>query len=312
ELRVEIRRPDVPLLERAGPEVLDDDVGLAGEPAEQVLAVGLAEVERDAPPAASLDGPEQRVARALLGGRRRIQRIRRHERPDLAHEVAGARLLDLHELGALLGQQPGAERRGDAGTEVEHPQARERPAHGDFAPACSCFTASMPPCLRASVAWSAVAVFDTNWCTMKWYRHDSRWPWPSTMWLMTSLIASAVTGGTRAVCSASSRTAASSSSRGTTRFTSPNRSAVSASSFCAHHRNSFALRGPSSHGSTRSSTPTPVIRATGFENIVSSAATMRSHMHASIIPAAATAPCTAAIVGWGKPRPRTHMSPDPT
>ena len=74
----------------------------------------------------------------------------------------------LIDLGALLAEQAGAERRGDAGAEVEHPQARERGAHCVDSPACSRFTASMPPCLRASVAPSAVAVLLTNWCTMKW------------------------------------------------------------------------------------------------------------------------------------------------
>ena len=42
-----------------------------------------------------------------------------------------------------------------------------------------------------------------------------------------------------------------------------------------------------------------VMRSTGLENCASSAATMRSHMHASISPAAAHAPCTAAIVSLG-------------
>ena len=44
------------------------------------------------------------------------------------------------------------------------------------------------------------------------------------------------------------------------------------------------MRGPSSHGSTSSSTPTPDMRSTGLENRASSAATIRSHMHASIRP----------------------------
>ena len=46
------------------------------------------------------------------------------ERTDLAHEVAAARLLDLDDLGALLAEQSRAERRGDAGAEVEHAEAR--------------------------------------------------------------------------------------------------------------------------------------------------------------------------------------------
>ena len=81
---VEIGRRDVPALERPGPEVLDDDVRGRGEPAEQVLALGRAQVERDALAAAALDGPEQRVRRPIVA-------VARDERPDLAHEVAACR-----------------------------------------------------------------------------------------------------------------------------------------------------------------------------------------------------------------------------
>ena len=73
-------------------------------------------------------------------------------------------------------------------------------------------------------------------------------------------------------------------------------------------RNSLALRMPSSHGSTSSSTPAPVIRSTGLENEASSAATMRSHMQASIRPAATQLPWTAAMVGLAKSRMRRHRS----
>ena len=125
---------------------------------------------------------------------------------------------------------------------------------------------------------------------------------------MVSFIAWAVSGGTSAAFSAISRLLESSAARATTRLTSPNRSASAALSVSAQSRNSLALRGPSSHGSTRSSTPTPLIRSTGFENRASSAATMRSHMHASIRPAAAQLPCTAAIVIFGKSRIRTSLS----
>ena len=116
---------DVPLLERAGPEVLDEHVGGRREPAEEVLALGRAQVERDALAAAAFDRPEQRVLAVGVAGV--------DERPDLAHEVAAARLLDLDDLGALLAEQPGAERRGDARAEVEHAQARERTGQR-----CSC------------------------------------------------------------------------------------------------------------------------------------------------------------------------------
>src|SRR5205823_12711989 len=45
---VEVGGRDVPTLEGAGPEVLDDDIGSGGKAAQDVLAVGLAEIERDA------------------------------------------------------------------------------------------------------------------------------------------------------------------------------------------------------------------------------------------------------------------------
>ena len=110
----------------------------------------------------------------------------------------------------------------------------------------------------------------------------------------------AVAGGTRATRSASSPTRSVSSARGTTRLTRPRRHASWASILSPVNRNSLALRMPSSHGSTSSSTPAPVIRSTGFWKVASSAATMRSHMQASIRPAATQAPCTAAMVGLRK------------
>ena len=93
------------------------------------------------------------------------------ERADLAHEVAAARLLDLDDLGALLAEQPRAERRGDARAEIEDAQPGERT--GSTGPparaGCSCFTASMPALLaRLDLRRARSGVFDTNWCSMKW------------------------------------------------------------------------------------------------------------------------------------------------
>ena len=141
-----------------GPEVLDDDVGGRREPAEQVLALGRAQVERDALAAAALDRPEQRVAVV-------------DERPDLAHEVAAARLLDLDDLGALLAEQAGAERRGDA-------RARGRGRGGPSSgPVTTCSSRSALFLLHRVHA-AGLARFDlgrarsacssTNWWSMKW------------------------------------------------------------------------------------------------------------------------------------------------
>src|SRR5204862_4842762 len=107
------------------------------------------------------DGPEQRVA---TGAGFTFRGIGLDERSDLAHEVAAARLFDLDDLGTLLSEETGTERRGDAGPEVEHAQARERT--GQRFP-CSRFTASIPPALRASTLASAVGVLETNWWSMK-------------------------------------------------------------------------------------------------------------------------------------------------
>ena len=185
EAWIQVGRCDVPALERPGPEVLDDDIDRRREGSQQLLTVGQPQVDGHASPAASLDRPEERVA--LVG-----------ERPDLAHEVAAAGLLDLDDLRPLLAQEPGAERRRDAGAEVEDAESLERSGHHTRSrpggpgrsgharrardvpvgvgasltvyadsPACSAFTASMPPLLRASVRPSASAELLTNWWTMK-------------------------------------------------------------------------------------------------------------------------------------------------
>ena len=60
---------------------------------------------------------------------------------------------------------------------------------------------------------------------------------------------------------------------------------------------SFVLRGPNSHGCAKYSTPHMPRRVpTTSAKIVPSAATMRSHAHISIRPAAYTPPCTWATV----------------
>ena len=59
EARIARGGADVPLLQRAGPEVLDDDVGGRRESPVEILAFGRAQVERDALAAAPFDGPEE-------------------------------------------------------------------------------------------------------------------------------------------------------------------------------------------------------------------------------------------------------------
>ena len=85
-----------------------------------------AQVEGHALAPAPLDGPEQRVPV--------------DEGPDLAHEVATARLLDLDDLRALLAEETRTERRCDARAQIEDAKALERTGHDR---PCSFLTASM-------------------------------------------------------------------------------------------------------------------------------------------------------------------------
>ena len=107
---------DVPALHGPWAEVLAHHVGCGHEAAEQVLARLGAQVAGDAAASPPLHRPEQRVVV--------------DEGPDVAHEVAGAGVLDLDHLGAQLSEQPRAERRRDAGPHVDHPEPLEGPADG--------------------------------------------------------------------------------------------------------------------------------------------------------------------------------------
>src|SRR5207249_6180638 len=74
------------VVHRPGPEVLDDDVGPVGEPAEDRAALFAFEVDREA----SFVAIESREVPAFAGGVRL-------EKP---REVAGRRMLDLDDIGA--------------------------------------------------------------------------------------------------------------------------------------------------------------------------------------------------------------------
>ena len=103
-VRRELRVAQAPALERAGAEVLDDDVGVGDETAEHVLALGRAEVERD-PALVSVDdlGPE---ADAVL------------TRPMGAHRVAPG-VFDLDDVGAEVAQHGGRQGTGEQRRDVE-------------------------------------------------------------------------------------------------------------------------------------------------------------------------------------------------
>ena len=100
-------------LHHAGPEVLDQHVGLADQAAHQGDRLGPLQVEREA----ALAGVELAEVGALAVAQRRA----------LAHVVAFGRL-DLQDLGAHVGAQPRAVGAGQHDREVEHPEAGERVA----------------------------------------------------------------------------------------------------------------------------------------------------------------------------------------
>ena len=88
-----------PALERAGAEVLDQHVGLGDQAPGDVLALGAAQVERDRALVAALHLPPHRGA--VL-----------HEAP-VAQRVAGARGLDLDDVGAEVAERLAGEGAGD-------------------------------------------------------------------------------------------------------------------------------------------------------------------------------------------------------
>jgi hypothetical protein len=114
ELRVDPgqrRRVEAPPVERAGAEVLQQRVGAREQREDGVAALRLLEVQRDRALAA-VDGAEQH--RGVPG----VQ-------APVAELVAGARSLDLDDLGAEVGEQAARRRRGDEVAELDDPQPGE-------------------------------------------------------------------------------------------------------------------------------------------------------------------------------------------
>ena len=102
-----------PLLQRARPEVLDDDVAALDEIEEQVAACGLAQVERDGFLVAGVHRPEE-VVPVEFGLSPGAQRIRRPRR------------FDLDDLGAHVAEQPARERAGDQRADLDDPDTVQR------------------------------------------------------------------------------------------------------------------------------------------------------------------------------------------
>src|SRR5207253_10179608 len=104
---------DVPALERAGPEVLRDDVRPADELEQELLAALRSQVQRHALLVTGLDRPPERTSL--------IARL-----APFADGIGPARILDLDDLGAEIAEQPSGERPREQRPELYHPHARER------------------------------------------------------------------------------------------------------------------------------------------------------------------------------------------
>ncbi len=107
---------EAPFFQRAGAKILDDDVGIAGEPAHDLLAFGDAQVRGDRFLVARLDVPPER--RALV------------QQPPLPQRIAAVGRFDLDDLGAELGQDLARERARDQLTELEDLEPGQRPGVG--------------------------------------------------------------------------------------------------------------------------------------------------------------------------------------
>jgi hypothetical protein len=109
---MQLVRPQAPALHRAGAEVLDQHIGVCGQPAHDVLRRRVFQVQRHRALVARLHLPPDRGA--VL------------EQPPFAQRVARAGRLDLDHIGAEIGQRLGRERPGDQLPEFEDLEAGER------------------------------------------------------------------------------------------------------------------------------------------------------------------------------------------
>src|SRR5581483_7971968 len=108
----ELLPPEVPLLQHPRAKILDDDVGVARQPAHDRLAFEILEIDGDRLLVARLRVPPERRALVQLAPR--------------AQRIAHARRFDLDHLGAEFGEQARAKRPGDERAELDHFETRER------------------------------------------------------------------------------------------------------------------------------------------------------------------------------------------
>jgi hypothetical protein len=144
-------------------------------------------------------------------------------------------------------------------------------------------------------------------CSEKAALNAVHWPIASRVWFTLSLASFSAKLGLRAMRRASASAAGWSSSRATTWFTMPSWRASSAVNQSPVNSSSLALRGPSSQGWAKYSTPFTPMPTVGSENRASSLATITSHTHRSMSPPAIVLPWAAATTGLGRLRHRQHM-----
>src|SRR5262249_30565285 len=147
---------EAPLFQRAGHEILDEDVGVADQALQQILTAGMREVQRHRSLAARVDLPPQLPAVAQ----------------PRAERIAAARVLDLDDIGAVIGEDGGQHAAGNEPRAVDDSQALEGAAH---------FTAFLMWAASASMT-RASASFSVRPVALTWYSMAVASHWPASSW----------------------------------------------------------------------------------------------------------------------------------
>ena len=128
-------------LQRAGLEILQNDVGSRGDGAHDLLPFGLVEIERDR----ALAAVDRKVVAGLAG--RLAGFVLEKRRPPRARVVAHAGALDLDDVGAEIGQNLTGPRPCHDPAQIEHADVRQRTGH--FSPPISA-SCRCGPCRRGT------------------------------------------------------------------------------------------------------------------------------------------------------------------
>jgi hypothetical protein len=117
------RRPDADLIDHAGAQVLDQDVGALAQPVQLLDILGLLQVERDGTLVAVLAVEIQRSDAILREGR-----------PPAARIVAAIGLFHLDHIGAHIGHDRPRERAGQRLAHLDDADTFQRQVHRRFTP----------------------------------------------------------------------------------------------------------------------------------------------------------------------------------